>query len=259
MKTCPPCFLLPGARLCATAITLWLLGTTPTALAQSAAAPAPAQLATKGKLILAEDFSVPAVYTKEFQPAQPGWRARAMHQEWARTPAGGIASKWTSGHMPVLALEGTFTDFVVELEFRYEKIAGQKAVCRISALNPTLDPRAYAVSAWANADSTERPLGVVLERDVWKPGTITTVAREPAAFETGRWYAMRLEVVGDRALVSCNGVTITGQHEKFALPKTILAIGAGNCPHEIRGLRVYEATRNPAWTPPAPGTARPPP
>jgi hypothetical protein len=197
---------------------------------------------------------VPATYNKESQPAQPGWRARTMHQEWARTPEGGIASKWTSGHMPVLALEGSFQDFIAEFEFRYQKIDGQKAVCRVSALNPTLDPRAYAVSAWANADSAERPLGVVLERDVWKPGTITTVAREPATFVSGKWYAMRLEVVGDRALASCNGVTVSGQHEKFALPKTILAIGTGHCPHEIRSLRVYEATRNPAWTPPARGT-----
>jgi len=58
---------------------------------------------------------------------------------------------------------------------------------------------------------------------------------------------MRLEVVGDKALVFCNGVTISGRHEKFALPKTVLAIGAGNSPHEIRGLRLYEATRNAAW------------
>lgn len=205
------------------------------------------QLAVKGRLILEEPFTSPATYTKEYQPAQPGWRAKAWQQMWARSGPGMITSKWTAGHMPVFALEGTLKDFVVELEFRYHKIEGQKALCRISALNPQLDPRAYAVSVWANADSPERPLGVVLERDVWKPGTITTVAHEPASFASGTWYAMRLEVVGTQALVSCNGVTLTGQNEKFALPKTVLAIGAGNCPHDIRGLRVYEATLNPTW------------
>jgi len=84
--------------------------------------------------------------------------------------------------MPVFALEGVFKDFVVEFEFRFHKVPGQKVVCRVSALNPQLDPRAYAVSAWANLDSVERPLGLVLERDVWKPGTITTVAREAAGY-----------------------------------------------------------------------------
>jgi hypothetical protein len=219
-------------------------------LLAGASGPAAAQLALKGRLLLAEDFSAPASYTKEFQPAQPGWRARAWHQEWRRT-AEGIASHWTSGHMPVLAWEGEFKDFVVELEFRFQKVPGQKAVCRISALNPALDPRAYAVSMWANADSKERPWGVGLERDVWSPGTYTTLANEMAPFASNTWYAMRLEVVGDQALVSCHGVTLTSRHEKFALPKTVLAIGTGHCPHEIRGLRVYEAKANPAWTPPA--------
>lgn len=211
--------------------------------------PAWGQLASKGRLLLAEDFRTPAAYTKEFQPAQPGWRARAWHQEWRRT-AEGIASHWTSGHMPVLALEGAFQDFIVELEFRFQKEPGKKAVCRISALNPELDPRAYAVSMWANADSRERPWGVGLERDVWSPGGFTTLANEMVPFVTNTWYAMRLEVVGDQALVSCNGVTLTGRHEKFALPKTVLAIGTGHSAHEIRGLRVYEAKLNPAWSAP---------
>lgn len=205
------------------------------------------QLAVKGRLILEETFTVPSNYTKEYQPAQPGWRAKAWQQMWAHSGPNMITSTWTSGHMPVFALEGKLTDFVVELEFRYHKVVGQKAVCRISALNPETDPRAYAVSAWANADSAERPLGIVLERDVWKPGTITTVAHEPSSFVSDTWYAMRLEVVGDQALVSCNGVMLWGQNEKFATPKTVLAIGAGNCPHDIRGLRVYEATRDPTW------------
>ena len=205
------------------------------------------QLAVKGRLILEEPFTIPAAYTKEYQSAQPGWRAKAWQQMWTHSGPGTITSKWTSGHMPVFALEGTLKDFVVELEFRYHKVDGQKALCRISALNPQTDPRAYAVSVWANADSSERPLGVVLERDVWKPGTITTVAREPSTFVSDTWYAVRLEVVGEQALFRCNGVTLFGQNEKFAMPKTVLAIGTGDCPHDVRGLRVYEATLDPTW------------
>ncbi len=36
-----------------------------------------------------------------------------------------------------------------------------------------------------------------------------------------------------------------------------LAIGTGHCPHEIRRLRVYAATRNHGWEPPAPGITPP--
>jgi hypothetical protein len=198
------------------------------------------RMADKGKLLLADDFMRPDTYTTEFQTVAPGWRVRAWQAEWKRS-ADGIESVWTKGHMPVLAYEGTFRDAVIELEFRFFKEAGKKACCRISATNPELNPRAYSVSAWANADSAERPLGMVLEHDEWKPGVITTVQNRPAQFDSGRWYAIRLEMVGDRAAASAAGVEVAGSHEKFGLPKTLIAIGTGYSPHQIRGLRVYEA------------------
>ena len=204
-------------------------------------------LATPGRLLLSEDFRTERTYTKEFAPLAPGWRVRAWHAEWVRTDEG-LQSKWTSGHMPVLALEGEAQDVVIELEFRFQAEAGKKAVCRVSALNPKLAPRGYTVSAWANVDSRERPLGLSLEDDEWKPAKgFTTHARADLALEPGRWHHLRLEVVGEWAQVSCNGVVIAAQHAKFALPKTLFAIGTGLSPHEIRRVRIYEAIRNPAW------------
>lgn len=199
-----------------------------------------AQFTIKGKLLLADDFKSPATYTKEFQPVAPGWRVRAWQAEWRHT-AEGIESVWTSGHMPVLAYEGSFHNVIIEVDFRFIREPGRKAVCRISATNPELNPRAYSVSAWANSDSKERPLGVVLEHDEWKPGEITTVANVPASFEPGRWYTMRLEVLEDEAMVMVNGVEVAGRHDKFGLPKTLIAIGTGESPHELRHLRVWEA------------------
>lgn len=197
------------------------------------------RIAKKGRLLLKEDFRRPAVYTKEFQDVAPGWRVRVWHGAWERTAAG-IASRWETGHMPVLAYEGRFGDVVIEFEYRYEKEAGKKAVCRVSATNPELNPRAYSVSAWANQDSKERELGVVLEHDEWKPGVITTVGVKAAEFAPGRWHGMRLEVAGDRAAATVDGVTVSGGHEKFGLPKTLIAIGTGLSRHELRRLRVYE-------------------
>lgn len=204
-------------------------------------AAADGQTMRKGRLLLADDFKTPAVYTKEFQPVSDGWRVRAWHGEWVRS-AEGIESHWSSGHMPVLAYEGSFDDVIIELEFRYRKVEGQKALCRISATNPELNPRAYSVSSWANENSKERELGVVLEHDEWKPGIITTAGRKPAEFQPETWHRMRLEVWGNQASVTVDGVTVSGSHEKFGLHKTLIAIGTGYSPHEIRKLRVYEAT-----------------
>ncbi len=143
--------------------------------------------------------------------------------------------------MPVLAYEGSFQDVVIELEFRYRHEAGRKALCRLSATNPQKNPRAYSVSVWANHDSGERPLGLVLEHDEWKPGFITTVDRKASQFVPDTWHKLRLALTADEATATCGGLSVTGRFDKFGLPKTLLTIGAGLSPHDFRNLRVWEA------------------
>lgn len=212
-----------------------------------------AQMAVKGKLLLEEKFQRYEQYAKDAQPAAEGWSVRANHAEWKRS-RDGVQSVWQTGHMPVLTYEGAFGDAVIEVDFKFHAEPGKWAACRISATNPKLNPRAYAASVWARAslDNSGRPLGLVLEHDEWKPGVITTVDTRPAAFESDKWYTLRMELVGDRVLATCNGVSVYGRHEKFGVqPKTSISLGVGTCPHELRNFRIYAATPNPAWTAPA--------
>jgi hypothetical protein len=212
-----------------------------------------AQMAVKGKLLLEEKFQRYERYAKDAQPAVGGWSVRANHAEWKRSPDG-LASGWQTGHMPVLTYEGSFGDAVIEVDFKFHAEPGKWAACRISATNPKLNPRAYAASVWARVslDNSGRPLGMVLEHDEWKPGVITQVDTRPAAFESDKWYTLRMELIGDRVLATCNGVSVYGTHEKFGIqPKTSISLGVGTCPHELRNFRVYAATPNSAWRPPA--------
>jgi hypothetical protein len=218
-----------------------------------------AQMAVKGQLLLEEKFLRYEQYAKDAQPAAEGWTVRANHAAWKRTPDG-VTSVWQTGHMPVLTYEGSFGDAVIEVDFKFHAEPGKWAACRISATNPKLNPRAYAASVWARAslDNSGRPLGMVLEHDEWKPGVITTVDTRPAAFEPDKWYTLRMELIGDRVLATCNGVSVYGPHEKFGVqPKTSISLGVGTCPHELRNFRVYAAVPNPAW--PAPAAAKPAP
>jgi hypothetical protein len=214
------------------------------------AASASAQMAVRGELLLEENFQQYASYTKEPQPVKPGWRVRNSHAEWKRVPDG-VQSVWTEGHMPVLVYEGAFRDAIIEVEFKFHQEAGKWVACRVSATNSALNPRAYATSVWANLDNPARPLGMVLEHDEWKPGVITTVENKPASFKPDTWYTLRLEMIGDKVLATCNGVSVYGTHEKFGLPKTGVVLGTGLSPHYLRNFRVYSATANPKWTPPA--------
>lgn len=209
-----------------------------------------AQLARPGALLLEENFQRYATYSKEKQPLAAGWQVRVAHGTWTRT-ADGVESTWQEGHQPVLVIEGEFGDCVIELEFRFRAEPGRWSACRVSPTNQTLNPRAYAASVWTNADNKARAAGLVLEHDEWSPGFITQIARKMADYKPDTWYKLRLEIVGETALATCNGVTVSGAFDKFGLPKTSLWIATGTSPHELRGLRVYAAQKNPEWKPAA--------
>jgi hypothetical protein len=212
-------------------------------------------LAEPGELLLAEDFRTADTFTKERRPlGTPGWQVRIAHGLW-RPTADGVESTETPGHQPVLVLEGAFGDCVIELDFRYRTgTPTQWAACRISATNTVALPRSYAASVWANVDYKSRAVGLVLEHDQWN-GHVTQVARKLAEFQPDTWYALRVEIVGDRVRTTCNGVTVIGRWDTFSQPKNSLWLATGLSPHELRRLRVYAA--KPAVAAP-PAAATPP-
>ena len=214
------------------------------------ALPARAQMAIKGALLLEENFQKYATYTKEKLPVKAGWDVRLAHGVWKRSPEGVLVT-WETGHQPVLVFEGAFGDAVIELDFRYREEPGKWACCRVSATNSTLNPRAYAASVWANVDYKSRAVGLVLEHDEWSPGHITQVSRKMTEFKPDTWYTLRLELIGNTVLTTCNGVTVVGTYEKFGIPKSSVWLATGLSTHELRKLRVYSARPDPSWAPAA--------
>ena len=218
------------------------------------------QMAVKGKILLDENFQKYAEYSKDETPhwtdfnvesyvLNDAWKVKAWHGIWKRN-AEGVQSTWISGHGPVLAFEGDFRDVVIEYDFRYHKEEGKKMVCRIMVINFDIYPDAYAGAAWANANSPERDLGIVLENDLWAKG-ITKIANQMCSFNENQWYTMRFEIIGNKALVNCNGITLYGTSVKFDIPKKMIALGTSDCPCDIRNFKVYEATPNPKWNSPS--------
>jgi hypothetical protein len=226
-----------------------------------AAADAHAQLALKGKLLFKDDFKTPAEYTPQPQRVADGWTVKIAHSNWKKT-RDGVQSVWRGGHMPVLEFdcERPFSNVVIEVEFRFHRDAGTNganngAACRISPTNFKLNPFAYAASVWANQDSKDRQPGMVLEHDEWRRNGITTVAHKPLTLKPDKWYRVRMELIGNTVLASCNGVTVYGTFELFGLPKTSVPLGSGYCVHDFRRFRIYEAMPNPKWTAQASGKA----
>lgn len=198
------------------------------------------QSEARGKILLEEDFRRYATFTKERLPVTEGWQVRANHGRWTRTDEG-VRSTWVTGHSPVLVYEGAFHHAIVELDFRFRREPGRWAACRLSATNPQTHPRSYAASVWANADFRSRAVGLVLEHDEWN-GPVTQVKRSLTEFEPDTWYTLRMELIGNEVTAACNGKTVKGAHDKFGIPKSSLWIGTGESSHELRRLRIYEAS-----------------
>lgn len=199
--------------------------------------------AVKGKLLFKDDFDQNIVYNKEFQRLTEDWEVKATHAKWEPTN-NGIKSIYESGHMPVLTYKGNFKDVIIELDFRFFKEEEKWSACRISATNTVLNPRAYSASVWANLDNKSRSLGMVLEHDEWKPGEITTVDFKASTFKPGKWYTLKLELIGNYARATCNGITVLGTHDKFGITKNSIYLGVGTSPHELRNFKVFEALKN---------------
>ena len=220
-------------------------------------ADAQAQMALKGKLLFQDDFRTLTNYTGQPQPVADRWTVKVAHSNWKQT-SDGVQSVWRGGHMPVLEFdcEQAFSNVVIEVDFRFHRdpdttSTNNGAACRISPTNFKLNPSAYAASVWANQDSKDRPPGMVLEHDEWRRNGITTVDHQPLTLQPDKWYRVRMELIGNAVLANCNGVTVYGTFEKFGLPKTSVPLGSGYCIHDFRRFRIYEATPNPKWTPPA--------
>lgn len=194
----------------------------------------------KGRLLFKDNFDNKITYTKEYQKVAEGWWVKTTHANWEQTK-NGLKSIYKEGHMPVLTYKGELKNVIIELDFRFYTEEGKWSACRVSATNPVLNSRAYAVSAWANIDNKARSLGMILEHDEWKPGEITTVDHKQANFVPGKWYTLRLEVVGNTAKATCNGITVSGNNANFGIDKSAIYLGVGTSPHELRNFRVYEA------------------
>jgi hypothetical protein len=197
---------------------------------------------TKGKLIFSDDFNKPDDYTADFQPVSEGWKVRAWHADFIHNGSG-IESVWKTGHNPVIAYQCSLQNVIIEVDFRFmeKQIPDSNAYCRINLCNLDLFPRSYLVSTWVNVNAGNRPKGMLIENEVWPPGVKTTVGSKDAKFLPGKWYTMSLTVFGNFAKLSCDGNSVSGWHRQFGALKSVLSVGVGKSPHQLRRLRVYEA------------------
>ncbi len=230
-----------------------------------------AQLATPGEVMFEESFADgPFPRGENTSVRDTGWVARTTFGDWVKTDAGiEGANNLDDGHPPVIGFTPSepFQDAVLELEFRFvdEVDAGKQSV-RIAVDNREVIQKGHVCSAWANWDNDFVLTGLTLEHinkdevlprpekkwEQWQDNRIT-IGNAEADYEAGKWYTLRLEIVGNRALTTVfdeegTAVTVSGQLGAFAIPKLKVSLTSGSSPVELRAFRVKAATLNEDWS-----------
>ena len=64
---------------------------------------------------------------------------------------------------------------------------------------------------------------------------------------TIKWYRAVLEIVDDEALFRMGNHIAYAKAEQIRMPKNLVSLTLGTTWHEIRRVRIWQATPNPQW------------
>jgi hypothetical protein len=179
---------------------------------------------------------------------------RAWAGAWEKHE-GAWRSTWKPGmgHSPVAAYDmKPLKNLIVEVTFRYGEMteAWHHQCFRIALDNRNLYT-GHILSVWANPNNDFIETGLLLQH-IRKKADKTIVSdllldRQPLQVKPSRWYTATLEVVGNEALFRMGDHIAWSRLDELDVEKTKVSLTLGTTWHEIRRVRAWEATANPAW------------
>ena len=214
----------------------------------------PVLLATRGKLILDDDGSKDRG-GKTVSAFHSGVKVRAGAGTWNRVENSNIwRSTWNrQGHVPVTAYQGiTSSNLVIEVTFRYGSITENwQHQCFRIAVDQRPMIVGHVVSAWANPNNDFIESGFLLQhiRKTPEKKIIEDILldHQPLNTKAEKWYTAILEVVDDEVLFRMDNHIAYAQAESISLPKNLVSLTMGSTWHEIKRVRIWEASANPDW------------
>lgn len=217
--------------------------------------PAGTCLAERGNLILDDDGSLErgGKITAKFPDSV---RLRAAAGRWERSEqANAWRSTWNPkmGHTPVASYQGiTANDLIIEVTFRFGELTEPwHHQCFRIAIDDRPLITGHIISAWANPNNEFIEQGFLLQH-IRKQKDKTIIEdlmldHQPLTTQAHQWHTAILEVVGDEALFRMGRHVAYARAKQIEMPKNLVSLTMGTTWHEIKRVRIWNATANPAW------------
>lgn len=216
----------------------------------------PTLLATRGKLLVSEDFAKPLPpFTGKpvgFASGFTGWRfnpgpgtGKSGRWELADGEFKGIESP--DAHHPATASFGfKFKDAIIQWDVRLNDVPDEGRKYRSLFVKAT-DAKDYVISLsvgqgglFLTQYDAERQNPTTKQRDY---GPVTKLL---TPIKLGEWHTVVLEIKGDEVVGTLDGKSATCSNPLIGVDKDSIMIGAGT-EASFRRFRVWEALPNPDW------------
>lgn len=202
-----------------------------------------APLAKKGTPILSNPFEG-SLERHESVDLKNGWTRKISFGIWTLQNDGSLKAINVPehGHGPVLTFIALIRDIIIECEFMIPETPIKDRHFRIF-----IDEDGFGghnIQSTANLSSSFRPVGFTLQhlRKDGKKEIVQDVDFGPLELNLipGKWYKMRLEVVGDQARTTVDGITLEGQHANLNVEKSKIGLNPGLAGGSIRNFKAWE-------------------
>ncbi len=213
-------------------------------------------LATRGRLLLSEDFAQPlAPYTGKpagFASGYEGWRYQAGTQtgksgSWVLADDCFTGTESPEAHHPATASYGMkFQNAIIQCEVRLNDVPAEGRLYRSFFVKAT-DQKDYVCALFGSTGGIHA-LAYDNEHADPKSGQRAKLPAVPlkAPVKLGEWRTVVLEILGDELVATVEGRSVTLRSSLIGAAKHSIMLGVGT-EASFRRLRVWEALPNPEW------------
>jgi hypothetical protein len=211
--------------------------------------PLPTAMATRGRLLVEEDFAKPLPpfdgKSNGFASGFTAWRYNTAERGGTWTVENGTFKgvENPAVHHPATASRGfVFKNAIIQCQVRMHDVPMEGRASRYFMVRTT-DTKDYVCSIILNEKGWRIQKD---DNDHAGPDKPEPLGQFTTPLKLGEWQTVIFEILGDEMVGAVNGRSLTGQHPLIASEKHSVMFVSG-VEGSVRNFKVWEALPNPEW------------